>query len=64
MRQVFLDFDIFLSLLKLICDKIKENFYENIEEKKLHHFRKNSVKNGKNGAKNEKKNERINLESQ
>ena len=27
MRQVFLDFDIFLSLLKLICDKINENFY-------------------------------------
>jgi len=34
LRQVFLDFDIFLSLPRLIYDKIKENFYENIEEKK------------------------------
>ena len=40
MRQVFLDFDIFLSLLKLICDKIKENFYENIEEKNVTSFSK------------------------
>ena len=51
----FLDFDIFLSLLKLICDKIKENFYENIEEKSDIIFEKTQSKMGKTAPKTKRK---------
>ena len=40
----FFRFRHFLSLLELICDKIKQNFYENIEEKVTSIFEKTQSK--------------------